>query len=97
MLPSSVHHLHALISDATVDWDDTLSELWQNLQQKTAKLTSKEVQDNSEVPIAPSCTITVCDLLLLSVMPTLSANLFWATCKHTLLRNSWVALLGAHA
>lgn len=79
--PSSIHHLHALIFAAAADWDHTLSELWQTLQQKTAKLTCREVQDNSEVPTAPSCTITVCDRLLLSVMPTLSATLFEASYK----------------
>lgn len=41
------------------DWDDTLLDLWQDLQNKTAQLTCKEVQDNSEVATAPSCTITV--------------------------------------
>ena len=66
---------HVLIFAAAADWDHTLSELWQNLQQKTANLTCKEVQDNSEEPTAPSCTITVCGCLLISVTPTLSANL----------------------
>lgn len=83
--PSSVYHLHALSFAAAADWDHTLSELWQTLRQKTAKLTCKEVQDNSEVPTAPSCTITVCHRLLLSVMPTLSAALVWATYKHVML------------
>ncbi|DBA78805.1 hypothetical protein WJX77_001831 [Trebouxia sp. C0004] len=42
---------------ATADWDATLEDLWQELQNKTGKLTGKQVQDNSDVATAASCSL----------------------------------------
>ncbi|KAL0053317.1 hypothetical protein WJX82_004176 [Trebouxia sp. C0006] len=42
---------------APADWDATLKDLWQELQNKTGKLTGKQVQDNSDVATAASCSL----------------------------------------
>ncbi|KAL0021424.1 hypothetical protein WJX79_005613 [Trebouxia sp. C0005] len=42
---------------APSDWDATLKDLWQELQNKTGKLTGKQVQDNSDVATAASCSL----------------------------------------
>jgi len=51
--------LHDNADIATADWDATLKDLWQELQNKTGKLTGKQVQDNSDVATAASCSLLV--------------------------------------
>ncbi len=51
--------LHDNAGTATADWDATLKDLWQELQNKTGKLTGKQVQDNSDVATAASCSLLV--------------------------------------
>ena len=47
------------VGSVTADWDVTLKDLWQELQSKTGKMTGKQVQDNSEVATAASCSLLV--------------------------------------
>ena len=70
--------LHDNAETATADWDATLRDLWQDLQNKTGKLTGKQVQDNSDVATAASCS------LLVKPAPNLCSNMLHAAYVHTL-------------
>ncbi len=70
--------LHDNAETATADWDATLKDLWQELQNKTGKLTGKQVQDNSDVATAASCS------LLVKPAPKSCSNLVHAAYLHTL-------------
>ncbi len=70
--------LHDNADTATADWDATLKDLWQELQNKTGKLTGKQVQDNSDVATAASCS------LLVKPAPKSCYKLVHATYLHTL-------------
>ena len=60
LLANYVWHCESSCSGAAAaDWDETLQDLWQQLQHRTGSLTGKQVQDNSEEATAPSCSLLV--------------------------------------